>query len=111
MEAQNVETDTALLDVEEKLQIEMLKYQRLSANLKENKEKDTAIAATLAFAMVRGEGTATAQNQDPDDATAGTDSNWWSEEAENVETVARADNKHSVTSPVNSARQTAMAGG
>jgi hypothetical protein len=61
--------------------------------------------------MVHSEGTATAQNQDPDDTTAGTDRTWWSEDEENVETVVRSDNKHSVTSPANSAHQTAMPGG
>ena len=58
MEAPNSKTDTAILDLEEKLQIALLEYQKLSQDLKEKKEKDTAIAATLTFAMVRSEGTA-----------------------------------------------------
>jgi hypothetical protein len=76
MEAQNAQIDTAILDLEEKLQIAVLEFGGSSADFKENKEKDTAIAATLAFAMVRSEGTAATQDQDLDAASADSDLEW-----------------------------------
>ncbi|KAF2629981.1 hypothetical protein BU25DRAFT_485114 [Macroventuria anomochaeta] len=95
MEAQNAEADTALLDLEEKLQIALLEHQMLHEKLKEYQETDTAVAATLAFAMVRSEGTAAAQDQDLDDASAEIDDEWWSENEENVEVTPDDNNKDS----------------
>lgn len=88
MEAQDVEVDIALLDWEEKYQIELLEDQMLRTRLKETQEADTAIAAILAFAMVRSEGTATDLGRDLDIASAELGSDWSSTESEeNVETI------------------------
>lgn len=111
MEAQNAEADTALLDLEEKLQTALLEFRAPNATLKENKEMAAAIAVTLAFALVRSEGTAAGQDQDLDDASADTNNEWWSEDEENVETIPYMDKKDSVMPLLSSVQLTAIPGG
>lgn len=110
MESQNAQTDTVPLDLEEKMQIAMLEYQELKANLKEKKEKNTAIPASLAFAMVRSEGTAATQDQDLANASADSDNEWWESDDECVEMAPHADDEEVALSSSSNDHPPAMPG-
>lgn len=57
------------------------------ARLREDHKIDTAVVATLAFATVRGEAPAAAQDQDLHGASAEVDNGWLSEDEDNVDLV------------------------